>query len=152
MKQRKVHTIVITFLFVWILGSSMVFAAGGKLNLKLEDTDLLPREVVIQIVNRDTSQRYRMKLTRMDGYQQEVSLPSGSYYTEEKLGDGYTLKAQSFDIGVDATERVKIDTGSSEGSGVKDTAVKMVRKNMVTILLIMGTAIGLGVVKKKQSI
>lgn len=128
-----------------------VLAAGtGFLNVRLTDTDLLPKKVTMTVVDRNTMEKYNIQLSRMDGYHRKVELPAGSYYTEPISEKDFEIETHDFDIGVDSTKKLEINTNSTVGAGIIDSTSKIIRKSKITIFLIMLTAAGLAILKKKE--
>ena len=65
MKLKRI--VIAVMAMVMMLCSTVMAAEGGKLDIKLTDTDLLPRSVKIQIIDTNTEQKYEVNLKRTNG-------------------------------------------------------------------------------------
>ena len=144
MKLKRI--VIAVMAMVMMLCSTVMAAEGGKLDIKLTDTDLLPGSVKIQIIDTNTEQKYEVNLKRTNGYHQKISLPASDYRIDGKE----TKDDTSFDVAVGETTKISLDSQSTQGRSFSDGAIKMIRKNKTNILLLVIVAIGMAVVKKKE--
>lgn len=148
MKLKRI--VIAVMAMVMMLCSTVMAAEGGKLDIKLTDTDLLPRSVKIQIIDTNTEQKYEVNLKRTNGYHQKISLPASDYRIDGTETKDYVLDDTSFDIAVGETTKISLDSQSTQGRSFSDGVIKMIRKNKTNILLLAIVAIGMAVVKKKE--
>lgn len=135
---------------VMMLCPTVMAAEGGTFDIKLTDTDLLPRNVTVKISDTDTMEQYEIELKRTNGYHQKVSLPAGSYHIHGEKTKDYVIEDVDFDITIGETTTEILDSQSTKGDSFSDSAVKMIRKNKTNILLLVVVCIGMAVVKKKE--
>lgn len=143
-------TFLITLFSIFFITTTVMAADKGRLKIELTDTDLLPMTIDLHITDRNSQEKYTIKMKRLSGYKATIDLPASSYYLESHENDNYQIESKDFDVVLGEVNKIKINTHSSEGKGVVDTVQKLFKKNIITITLIALSTVCLGIIRKKE--